>query len=401
MIGKTSRSCQRETDTTAMRNLLDHYTEGLTKSRKKHPTYSRKTIAVIGTTGFLGPYILAALIKTHNASHIFCLNRTDDAGKRTTSALKGIMGLESADLLRLRFLKVDITKAGFGLDLAQAHQLACCLDEMVFSAWDANWIKPLDQFHPFMKGLRNSIDFCIAACKQPRITFISSVCSVGDWPLVHPAQPRIPEEVVWDNACAMPHGYGRSKCVAEQLLSRASAASGLSINIVRAGQIGGPSDPTLGTWPPQGWLCSIIATSRKLGCFPDRVQPLDWIPVDRLADGIAACTERELRPNSIEVFNMIHPRPAPWNMLYHTLQRQCGFSGELVNLQQWLAVSDPAEVKLHSFLEATKGGRERNMSFSNENAVRILAPVQPITPELLSDWLKSWHFRDKEVKARL
>lgn len=98
---------------------------------------------------------------------------------------------------------------------------------------------------------------------------------------------------------------------------------------------------------------------------------------------------------------MVHPQPVPWSMLYHTLRRQYNMAGDLVSLPQWLAHPAAKKAKLHGFLEATRGGREHNMSFSNERAVQVLPSVQPITQELLSDWLKSWGLQRTESRARL
>lgn len=57
-----------------------------------------------------------------------------------------------------------------------------------------------------------------ASATRIRITFVSSICAVGNWPRERPTQPVIPEEIVRDSRSAMEHGYGESKCVAEQIL---------------------------------------------------------------------------------------------------------------------------------------------------------------------------------------
>jgi thioester reductase-like protein len=154
------------------------------------------------------------------------------------------------------------------------------VDELVFNAWDPYWGKKLADFDPFLRGIRNAIDFCASASKRPRITFVSSICAVGDWPLIHPRDPAIPEAVVQDNRSAMPNGYGESKCVAEQILAKANEVSGIPVNIVRAGQIGRLLIPSMGAWARQGWLYSVMMASKRLGTFPTHVVSLDWIPVD-------------------------------------------------------------------------------------------------------------------------
>ncbi|KAJ6191700.1 hypothetical protein J3E72DRAFT_205469, partial [Bipolaris maydis] len=139
-------------------------------------------------------------------------------------------------------------------------------------------------------GLRRVVDLLASAGGFTRITFISSICAVGDWPLRHPDRPIIPEEVVWDCDSAMPTGYGQSKCVAEQLLAKAHEIANVRVNILRAGQIGGPVSSKDCAWPRQGWLYSIIHLSKDWR-FPKHVQPLIG-SVDVLAHGIANCLKR-------------------------------------------------------------------------------------------------------------
>ncbi|CAN9286381.1 unnamed protein product [Alternaria alternata] len=160
---------------------------------------------------------------------------------------------------------LDITRQDVGMGPVQDELLASAVDEVIFNAWNPHWGLPLENFQPLLKALASTISFCTSTRRQPRITFISSVCAVGEWPRRHPKQPLIPERVVWDSASAMHHGYGQSKCIAEQLLARAHAASGLSVVIVRAGQIGGParSSTAYQIWPVQGWLFSIIKASAR------------------------------------------------------------------------------------------------------------------------------------------
>ena len=386
-----------------MQSILDFYAKDLPKPLKtKGPLkYARKTIAIIGSTGYLGPYIVASLLKHDNGSNIFCLNRNDEGGERTKAALLKIVGLESSDLRRLVFFRADLEQLNFGLEAEPIAFLRDRVDELVFNAWDTNWIKALDQFHPFLMGIRQSIIFCTAAKRRFRLTFISSICAVADWTLGHLQEKRVPEEVLQGQGTAMPHGYGQSKWIAERLLSSGNAGSGIAVNIVRAGQIGGPQDPSVGTWPVQPWLWSIITTSRRLRYFPNNVQALNWIPVDDFAKGVASCVSIAPRLRSVRVFNMVHPHPIPWSILHRTLQLHYGLTAALVDLPYWLACLDPDELKIHSLFTTRKGGREKSMVFENENALDVLPPVQPLSRGILVTWLASWGLRMDTASARM
>ncbi|KAH7060984.1 hypothetical protein BKA63DRAFT_528313 [Paraphoma chrysanthemicola] len=389
------------TDTNGMQAMLERHTKNLPQNMNMAPaSNTSKTIAVLGSTGFLGPHIVAALLRTHKHSKIFCLNRSLDGQQRTESALSQLMDNFAAEQQRLHYWMTDITQPNFGLGPSQTGLLAFQVDELIFNAWEAHWAKKLAHFDSFLAGVRNAIDFCAVACRRPRITFVSSICAVGNWPVVYPMNPVIPEAVVWDNRSAMPHGYGEAKCVAEQVLEKAHKASAIPVSIIRAGQIGGPSQLNLGAWPRQGWLYSIILASSKQGVFPTHMQPLDWIPVDILADGIANITMR--RPNSsVEVFNALHPNPASWSLFYKTLCSHFGLQAEEESLPGWLDLFDPTSMKLHGFLSTWGRGREYNMVFDKQRASEVLPPVPPITEDLLVRWLAGWKLTLGESSAKL
>jgi thioester reductase-like protein len=394
------------TNTMEMQNLLARYADSLpqTSASTGEASSARgpKTVAIIGSTGFLGPYIVASLLKVHPESKIICLNRSADGMQRTISALHQAMDSDtSLDLSRLQFHVTDITRLEFGLDAEVNAILASEVDELIFNAWDTNWAKPLAPFEPFLRALRHAVDFCASASKRPRITFVSSICAVGDWAFAHPEQPLVPEEVLWDDHSVMKHGYGQSKRIAEQLLTKANEASGLRVNIVRAGQIGGPSHMShVKAWPVAGWIYSIIRGSKKIGWFPAHVEPLDWIPVDALAEGIANSTKRYPTPD-VEVFNMVHPHPAPWNILYETVHHRFGLDVKTTSLPDWLRRMGAAKFRLYGFLSTFGDGREDNLAFCNDRALEVLPVVPSIDEQQLGEWMDGWGMKLNVVESKL
>ena len=118
----------------------------------------QKNIAVIGTTGFLGPYLLASLLQTHTGSNILCINRSADAEQRTLVALKGILGHCSTRHSRARFLVADITRQDVGMGPVQDALLASAVEEVIFNAWNPHWGLPLENFQPLLKALASTID---------------------------------------------------------------------------------------------------------------------------------------------------------------------------------------------------------------------------------------------------
>tara|TARA_R110002003_G_scaffold1007_2_gene22055 strand:- start:1282 stop:2103 length:822 start_codon:yes stop_codon:yes gene_type:complete len=244
------------------------------------------------------------------------------------------------------------------------------VDELIFNAWDPHWSKDLVCFETLLSGVRNTIDLCAAEYRRPRITFVSSICAVGDWPKVHHTDPAMPEAVIWDNHSAMPHGYGESKCIAEQILAKDQEVSGVPVSIVRAEQVGGASGPSLGAWPRQGWLYAIITASIRLKAFPMQVQPLDWIPVDTLAGGIANVIMHPRNASDVEVFNMLHPDAAPWSLLHKILRTRFGLQGKEESLPDWLDRLDPTRIETAWFLERNRKREGAQYDFQERKGSR-------------------------------
>lgn len=182
------------------------------------PSAGPRKIAILGSTGFLGPYIVAALLSTDSQSKIICLNRDITGQARTLTALKQLGSGNPQQQSRLSFFTTDITKP------ALDWSCVANVDDIIFNAWSANWGTPLESFGPLLDAVRSIIAVCATSPRRPRITFMSSTCAIGDWPQMHPKQPLLPEEPAWDTASATENGYGQSKCIAEQLLARSRTA---------------------------------------------------------------------------------------------------------------------------------------------------------------------------------
>jgi nucleoside-diphosphate-sugar epimerase len=96
----------------------------------------RRKIAVVGTTGFLGPHIVAALLRTGAGPEIVCINRSADGEQRTIAALTSIGVDCSGHLSNLRFLIADIAEPATWT--AQDGLLALDVDEVIFNTWNSN-----------------------------------------------------------------------------------------------------------------------------------------------------------------------------------------------------------------------------------------------------------------------
>jgi thioester reductase-like protein len=376
-----------------MSKIFEEHKERLLQSTKASTISPKKhAIMVVGSTGLLGPYIVASLLSKNTIHDIVCVNRNPKGQERTLFALEEIQRRDHPDFSRLQFVVADITRPSLGFTNAQVEEMGARVDEIIFNAWNPNWDLPLAHFKPLLGAVQNAIDFSLSSRLHPRITFISSICAIGEWPRNHPEQPQIPEDVIQNCADAMATAYGESKRMAEMLLAQASGYSGLVTAIVRPGQIGGPSlySITQRMWPRQGWIYSIINASKKKEAWPTHVQPLDWIPVDALAEGIATIVNSPRNENRMQVYNMVHPNPASWSLLLATLRVRFGMRVAEISLPRWLELFEPEGMKLFNFLKVGGRGREYDMVYENGNALKVLPSLAPITMDQLEQWLTGW-----------
>jgi thioester reductase-like protein len=394
--------------TKKMEDLVSRYTKGLVKTcgRRNRPN-EPSVVAVLGSTGYLGPHIIASLLKCPSISKIYCLNRGKDAEQRTKSALIKIENLPEEGFQRLQFMVTDLGGPELGLDKTSYTHLVSVVDAIIFNSWHPNFSLPLQSFeNPFLRGLRTTIDWSTSSERNPLVAFVSSIAAVGNWPKVHPDQQFIPERPAQDSNVALNMGYGESKCVAEQILARASAISGVDVAIVRAGQIGGTTSPNLGSWPLQGWLFALAKTAHTLGVFPAQVSPVDWIPVDAFAAAISNIARDHGNYETVRVFNVVHPVPVPWNLFLGTLQKRFGLEAVEVSLPQFLdhlhqaisnsdiaSRSELGTMKIYDFLRSLGDGREGDMKCQSNNAGTVLRAIAPITEDLLVSWLEPWDLK--------
>ena len=125
----------------------------------------------------------------------------------------------------------------------------------------AQWFQPppspeetLDGVEPYIRGVRNLIDFSRKATKRVPVVFISSVVTTEGWREKRP----VPEESIHDFKFAL-NGYDHSKLVSSLILERATEMAGVPTEVIRVGQVAGPTSE-LGFWNKQEWLPSIVAS---------------------------------------------------------------------------------------------------------------------------------------------
>ena len=413
VFGKLNQqqSTTEECDTSAQRritqmeSLVSQCTEGFPtalprKDQSLDP--SGLNIAVTGSTGSLGAHLLRTLLNDSKVSRIFCLNRSTNTKEKQQQNFT-TLGLEhSLNPSRVEFIQSDFGQERLGIGEAKYQELLSTVDVIIHNAWKVDFNHSLKSFIPIhIQGVRNLVDWSISSARHPHIIFVSSTSSVGKWKSVYP-DTAIPEELTFNHHVAQETGYAESKNVSECILGIASQRSGVPVSILRVGQIAGPV-AAAGVWNRNEWFPSLIKTSQSLGCLPNYLPDIDWIPVDRLAAAVCEISHFAAKTDKSLVYNMVNPHPTSWKLLVDTILKRLGPQVRTVELSEWIEMlrlvdqSDPRELTakpaakiLDFFLALETVKAEGESKFKTENSVaasETFAALRSVNTEWMEIWM--------------
>jgi len=263
-------------------------------------------ILLTGATGFLGRYLLQALL-ARDAGPVFCVVRgadTEVARARLLAALNqagaGLAELPAA----IHVLVGDTAAPRLGLADDDHDRVVRQVGAIYHCAAEVNWARSYRQLR--RANVLPTLEVIRLACEGPakRVYFVSTigVCFASSAP------GRIDESTdMMPFAADMPLGYAQSKCVAEALL-REAAARGLPVSIVRPGLIAGDSET--GVSNDRDILCALLERCVTSGTAFDIDWLMDCVPVDFVARVLAELGG-STRPQW-EVLHLIHDQGRHW-----------------------------------------------------------------------------------------
>ncbi|GAW21829.1 hypothetical protein ANO14919_113540 [Xylariales sp. No.14919] len=341
-------------------DVVPKYLAALTRTSK--PTETRElrtltTVAVVGSTGFLGSELIASLLMDSSISRIYCLNRSKEAKGRTLTQLNSERFMPL--LHKLEYLTVEFGKPRLGLSEDDHSKLSTELDAIVFNAWRLDFNLTIHSFHPFLHALVEVINLSATSARSPRILFVSSLSSVGSLARTS----TVPEALVDDPAAAAPMGYARSKLAAERILAVACRRYGIPVSVVRVCQLVGASAGSDGSW-----LSAVVTTSQTLNLIPSHVAVVDWV---RVSDAAKMLHDSLKAPGGEEealFYHITHPKQQPWNIVVDALRKRLN-SASVVPLREWIGrlreIENPSRdespaVVMLDFFELLAEGAERS-----------------------------------------
>lgn len=281
LLNDTLNGLQKKTISRRERidDLVKKYTADLPRKEYTHTMCGTDmlTVALTGSTGSLGCYLLDALRSDKTVGKVYCLVR-DGKEEKQQKAFRE-RGLDPNIPEKVEFVETSLGEYHLGIDDAKYEEMLQFVDTIVHNAWRMDFNISVESFEGVhIRAMRSLIDFSLESTHRAHIHFLSSIGAVGGWTLSN--GPVIPELPFEDCDVTLRQGYGEAKQVCERICLAASQTSGVPASIHRLGQIAGPCTES-GFWNLQEWLPAIVATSKTIGKIPSTLGafPVDWIPV--------------------------------------------------------------------------------------------------------------------------
>ena len=373
----------------------------------KHPAPQLRNddlcIVLTGSTGTLGAQVLKEYLANPNISKVYCLNRSTAAQQKWLEHQAESRSDLPSSSCEVEFLTVDFARSDLGLDATQYASLVADCDLIVHTAWKVDFNQDLSSFAGILQGVRTIIDWSISSSRKPRVVFVSSISSVGSWNPPSEGE-EVPEGPIEDLGVALSLGYSESKEVAERLLDYAANHAAVPVSILRVGQIGGATGSRSAKWTQREFIPSLLKTSKSMGLIPNDLQPIDWVPVDLVAKIVTEISLANLNQptKSPAYYNVVNPRPVPWQLALDLVIQSCGREMQAVPLSTWvqkLQTFDPSDMhelaskpalkllKFFSLLSSRRGPPAKYSTTSAVQASETLARLGPVDESMMRTWL--------------
>lgn len=261
--------------------LVAKYTTDLPQQEYVHTLCGMETetltVALTGSTGSLGSYLLDSLQSDKTVGKVYCLTRDGKEGIQQKAFQE--RGLDPTIHGKVEFVRVSLGEHQLGIENPKYQEMLRSVDTIIHNAWRMDFNISVDSFeNVHIKAVRNIIDFSVQSMHRAHIHYFSSIGAIGGWTLSN--GPVIPELPFEDCDLTLRQGYGEAKHVCERICLAASQTARVPISIHRLGQIAGPCTES-GFWNVQEWLPAIIATSKSIGKIPSTLGTfkVNWVPV--------------------------------------------------------------------------------------------------------------------------
>ena len=298
-------------------------------------------VCLTGATGFLGAFVLRALLEQTRAQ-IYCVVRAPTAAaglQRIRRNLDAYRLWHDRWAERLTAVPGDLAQPLWGLSQEQFHMLAQTLDGIYHCGASVNFMYP----YTALKAANVlSVQEALRLASQGKVKPLHFVSSMAVFsPGAYAREHTICEDNPLQHSTGFFHGfrgYAETKWVGEKLIALARQR-GVPVCIYRPGDIGGDSKTGIGNTKDLIW--NIIKGCIQLGVLPDiDALPelgslIDIMPVDYVSQAIVHLSRR---PVSLgKVFHLFNPQPMQWRELADFI-RAYGYPLRQIHHEAWQEV---------------------------------------------------------------
>ncbi|MGV9883646.1 amino acid adenylation domain-containing protein [Streptomyces sp. NPDC003006] len=261
-------------------------------------------VLLTGASGFVGAFLLDRFLRGTGA-HLLCPVRARDEAhaRHRVHANLARYGLSPApEQARLSCFPADLTRPRLGLSEEVFGELADSVDLVIHGGAHVNFLYPYASLRPAnVEGTREVLR--LAAGRRVPVHFLSTVAVLAGFGTA--GVRHVDEDTPLDHADHLTMGYAESKWVAERMLKEA-AASGLPVAVYRPYEVTG--EQHTGICNTETAISSLFRVVAETGLAPDIPLPLDFVPVDHLADAVLHLATHE--PADGRTYHLTNPSPA-------------------------------------------------------------------------------------------
>ena len=294
-----------------------------------HPVTPRN-VFLTGSTGFLGAFLLDALLQKTEA-RIYCLVRAADrtqAYQRIAGHLRGYGLWNDSVGERIFAVPGDLSQNHMGLGRAEFTELAGRIDVIYHNAGWVNMALPYAQLKSAnVAGTREVLRLAGAEITKP-VHFVSSIAVFYTDTRENGSLLTEADIPVYDPT--LRGGYSKSKWVADRLVARAQAR-GLPASIYRPVRIMGHSQ-TGAMNDTSDLLPLLLKGCILLGRYPAFDTKITLVPVDYVSRAMVHLAGQEKSWG--RAFHFMNRTPVEWRRLMTTL-RDFGYTLEEVGYDEW------------------------------------------------------------------
>ncbi|MFI6044508.1 amino acid adenylation domain-containing protein [Nocardia sp. NPDC051321] len=262
--------------------VLDKAVRAAAARRASGPAH---TVLLTGATGFVGTFLLDALLENTDL-HVHCLVRAgnDAAAWDRLLASRSSYGLDSGRLAaRVTAFAGDLTRPLLGLSAMRYRQLSESIDLIVHNGARVHHFEPYARLRAAnVAGTERILRLATTGVLKPvhLVSSCDTAHAVDGNPAILSEDRRVPAESL------PPNGYVQSKWVAERL-AHAAADRGVPVSIYRPSRVGGHSES--GATGPDDAFWNLVRAMVVLEAVPREVYDsatIDLVPVDWVAAAI-------------------------------------------------------------------------------------------------------------------